>query len=256
VALSRDRPEPLLVVHGLGDRALAWRRFAAAMEPGREVVTFDLPGHGDAPPGADYRYPALVEAVGRAAEGYDRFALLGHSIGGAVAWVYAARHPERVTRLVLVEAAAPHRSRFIDCPSPAATHPYTYSSLAEAVEALSAFDPTATEEVVRENYRERPDGRWEPAFDAAIFPMLVDDQRENGRRYWEDLGGIRVPTLVVRAGASFGDAGQLEEIAAAIPGARLLTLDGVGHFLHRERPDQLAQAVGEFLAEPPRAVAG
>ena len=127
MALSRDRPEPLLVVHGLGDRALAWRRFAAAMAPGREVVLFDLPGHGDAPPGADYRYPALVEAVGRAAEGYDRFALLGHSIGGAVAWLYAARHPERVMRLVLVEAAAPHRSRFIDGPSPPASHPYTYS---------------------------------------------------------------------------------------------------------------------------------
>ena len=37
-------PEPLLVVHGLRDSALTWRRFAAAMAPGREPVTFDLPG--------------------------------------------------------------------------------------------------------------------------------------------------------------------------------------------------------------------
>lgn len=51
-------------------------------------------------------------------------------------------------------------------------------------------------------------------------------------------------------------AGQLEEVAAAIPGARLLTLDGVGHFLHRECPDQLARAVSEFLAEPPPAEPG
>lgn len=109
---------PLLVVHGLGDRAAAWRRFAAAMPAGRDVVTFDLPGHGGSPPANDYRYPALVEAVGRAAAGYHRFALLGHSVGGAVAWLYAASYPERVTRLVLVEPAAPHRSRFLAGPRP------------------------------------------------------------------------------------------------------------------------------------------
>jgi len=121
VALRGVRPGPLLVVHGLGDRAAAWRRFAAAMPAGRDIVTFDLPGHGESPPANDSRYPALVEAVGRAAAGYDRFALLGHSVGGALAWLYAASHPERVTRLVLVEPAAPHRSRFLAGPTPPAS---------------------------------------------------------------------------------------------------------------------------------------
>ena len=85
---------------------------------------------------------------------------------------------------------------------------------------------------------------------------MVDDARENGRRYWEELGRIRAPTLVVRAGGGMVRAGQLEEVVAAIPGARLLTLDGMGHFLHREGPDQLARAVSEFLTEPPPAEPG
>jgi pimeloyl-ACP methyl ester carboxylesterase len=248
VAVRRRPAGPVLaVVHGLGDRADTWQGFVAALAPAVEVRVFDLPGHGRAPRAEDYRYPALVEAVGRATSDLDRFAVLGHSVGGAVAWLFAARYPERISHLILEEPAAPHQSPFIHGPTPAATHLYTYASPAKIADMMRGLDPTFTEEDARASHVQRPDGRWEPDFDAALYPALVEDARDNGDAYRAELGRIRAPTLLVRGDRSFARPGQIEEIAAEIPDARLLTLGG-GHFLHRERTEQLARAVEEFLA--------
>src|SRR2546423_1990322 len=102
---QRRRPahSPLVIVHGLGDRAASWERFAALMQPQTAVIAIDLPGHGEAPPAHDYHYGSLVEHLQTAVRSMERFALLGHSVGAAVAWLFAARHPTRVTHLILVE---------------------------------------------------------------------------------------------------------------------------------------------------------
>jgi pimeloyl-ACP methyl ester carboxylesterase len=234
------------VVHGLGDRAAAWAGFRDALASQLGVRLFDLPGHGEAPRSGDYRYPALVAAVGKATAELDPFALLGHSVGGAAAWLFAARHPERVTRLILLEPAAPHQSPFIHGPTPEPRHPYSYASLAKIADMMRALDPNFTEADAKASYVQRPDGRWEPDFDAALFPALVDDARDNGDAYRAELGKIRAPTLVIRGERSFARPGQMEEIAAEIPNARLLTLPG-GHFLHREQTELLSRAVTEFL---------
>src|SRR5206468_1256107 len=92
----------LVIVHGLGDRAASWESYAARMPPEVAVRSLDLPGHGEAPPASDYHYGSLVEHVLTAVWEVDRFALLGHSIGAAIAWLFPARCPPRVTRLILV----------------------------------------------------------------------------------------------------------------------------------------------------------
>jgi esterase len=242
----------LVVVHGLGDRAISWAPFAAALEPAVAVVTFDLPGHGDAPASNDYHYAALVEAVGRAAAGIERFALLGHSVGGAIGWLYAARYPARVSRLILVEPAAPHQSRFIHGPIPQPRHPFSYASPEQAVQALAAIDPSITEAEIRRDYRQRPDGRWEPGFDPTIFPALVEDARDHGVEFFAELGAVTVPTLIVAGDRSFARPEQMAEIVAALPAGRLVTVQGGTHFLHRQQPEELARLVRAFLAEGER----
>src|SRR5207247_9786808 len=143
----------------------------------------DLPGHGEAPAARDYHYGSLVEHVLTAVRGVDRFALLGHSVGAAVAWLFAARYPARVTRLILVEPAAPHQSRFIHSPTPEPRHPFTYASPGDALLAMRAFDLSVTEQEIRRDYRQRTDGRWEPSFDPAVFPPLVEDAKARGQQF-------------------------------------------------------------------------
>ena len=241
----------IVAVNGLGGLEYLWEPFRAALSASAALRVIDLPGHGDRPPAADYRYGALVEdALARTAD-LEPFPLLGWSVGGAVAWLLAARHPERVTRLVLLDPAAPHQSPFKDGPTPAPVHPYTFATLAEGRAALAGFDPTATEDDVRRGYRQNAQRRWEPRFDPAIFPDLVLDARERGEAFRAELGTIRAPALVVWGEHTFLAQDVRAEIAAAIPGARETTRAGAGRFMVREQPERLAALVLDFLGLAP-----
>ena len=107
--LSAERPVVLL--HGLGADATYWAVTVHALrKAGRTAIVPDAPGSGgsDTPASADgFSLPsrvAAVEALGAALR-LDRFDLVGHSLGGATAGLFALAHPERVGTLVLVDAA-------------------------------------------------------------------------------------------------------------------------------------------------------
>lgn len=110
-ALRRDGASGaprVLALHGWLDNAASFIPLAAHL-PDCTLVALDLPGHGHSahlPASADYTLVAAARAAFAAADalGWDRFVLLGHSLGGATATVMAAARPARVERLLLVEA--------------------------------------------------------------------------------------------------------------------------------------------------------
>lgn len=94
-----DRP-PLVLVHGLTYDRSQWGptvRELAALDPGRRVLVLDLPGHGGSPGRESYQTGDVADVVHAAVTeaGLDRPVIVGHSLGGALATVYAARHPAR-----------------------------------------------------------------------------------------------------------------------------------------------------------------
>jgi len=110
---ERRGAEPQLLVHGLGGSAVTWIEVMRGLADHGPVVAVDLPGFGRTPPTEDDSltvegYVGFVLEVADAL-GWDRFALHGNSMGGLVATLLAARHPDRVTRLVLVSPALPPR---------------------------------------------------------------------------------------------------------------------------------------------------
>ena len=101
--------DPLVLVHGAGTSSAIWHRVTPRLAGDRWVVAPDLPGYGRSPPaGPGF---ALEEVTDRLAAGLEEagvpapYDLVGHSMGGAIAILLAARHPARVRRLVLVAPA-------------------------------------------------------------------------------------------------------------------------------------------------------
>jgi 3-oxoadipate enol-lactonase len=109
VIRDEGRGDPLVLVHGAGTSGAIWRRATPVLAQRRRVIAPDLPGYGGSPavgPGfaleaVSDRLAAGLEEAGVPAP-YD---LVGHSMGGGISILLAARHPERVRRLVLVAPA-------------------------------------------------------------------------------------------------------------------------------------------------------
>lgn len=238
----------LVAVNGLGGLDYLWEGFRAALPGSVALRVLDLPGHGERSPAADYRYSALVDDAAARTADLEPFLLLGWSVGAAVAWLFAARHRDRVTRLILLDPAAPHQSPFRHGPPVEPVHAYTYASVPEAVEGLRGIDPTTTEADVLAGYRENAEGRWEPRYDPAILPALVEEARDHGEELYQELKQVRAPTLVLCGERSFLRPEQLSEITAALTDVRVETVRGAGHFMVREQPEEVARLVVEFLA--------
>ena len=107
-ALRNDGRGPrVLALHGWLDNAASFLPLAPYLR-GFDLVALDLPGHGRSahlPPGAEYSFSVAIGAVLDAADalGWDRFHLLGHSMGAGIASMVAAACPERIERLAVIE---------------------------------------------------------------------------------------------------------------------------------------------------------
>jgi pimeloyl-ACP methyl ester carboxylesterase len=100
---------PLLLIHGSLGSLHMWDGWVAELQDRYRLISVDLPGHGltgDWPRG-EFSVEAYADFIEVLADTLhlDRFAVAGHSLGGAVAWTFAATRPERVSQLILVDAA-------------------------------------------------------------------------------------------------------------------------------------------------------
>jgi pimeloyl-ACP methyl ester carboxylesterase len=103
---------PLLALHGWLDNAASFRPMAPALAAAYDLVALDMPGHGRSfhyPADAEYSlFSTILDLLAAAdALGWKRFALLGHSMGGAIGSLLAAAAPDRIERLYLIEALGP-----------------------------------------------------------------------------------------------------------------------------------------------------
>jgi pimeloyl-ACP methyl ester carboxylesterase len=200
---------PLVLLHALGEQSSDWAQVARALASSWRVYAPDLRGHG----ASDWAGPYTIEQLAADlaafvdALGLGRVALGGHSLGGPPAYLYAARHPDRVTRLFLEDPAPPW---------PRAPRVLT-----------------------------RPEGRLPFDWDAtALSNEFTDPQASSWR---DELRRIAAPGLIIAGGpSSHVDQGQLAGMAALIPGCELVTIPA-GHLVHAVRPAEFAIAVTGFL---------
>jgi len=248
-----DAPDAPTVVmlHGFTGSKENWYPLAAALGGRYRVLIPDLPGWGESErkPGAVYGFTeqaANVEAFIRALSPGKPVVLLGHSMGGGIAAVAAARYPREIAKVGLLDAAG---VRFKDN--------------AFGLDVLAGRNPFAVEDeaslkryidIVFHDARAKPWLPW-PASTALIRKRRADagfeqdvlariGRSEDSLLPGQEAASIRQPTLLLwcRQDAVI-DASALELYAQRIPQARKVLLDGCGHMSLMERPAEVADAV-------------
>jgi pimeloyl-ACP methyl ester carboxylesterase len=249
-----DADPELVLVHGGAQNAHTWDTVALALD--RPLVAVDLPGHGYSDWRDDRRYwPADnandVATVMRAlAPSVDL--VVGMSLGGLTSIALAARYPELVSRLMLVDVT-PSVDREKAAPIAAfVAGPERFESFDEILERTIAFNPTRTESSLRRgilhNAREQDDGSWTWRYDR--WRLGEGEDIPDFGPLWDDVSKLTMPVMLVR-GADSGIVGDedVAEFRRRQPALVVETVEGSGHSVQGDRPVELARLIEGFLEE-------
>jgi pimeloyl-ACP methyl ester carboxylesterase len=236
-----SRP-PVILIHGEGGDQLSWPSEMRRLS-GYRVYTLDLPGHARSEgPGlqsaADYARSVLAFMN---SAGLSTAVLVGHGLGGAIALSLAGEHPERTAGLILIASGArlPVAAAVMENAANPATFPLALQALQAAMFASQA------ETKVKAATFER--------LSAVRRTLLYGDLLAcDAFDLSAGLPALHTPTLVVCGTEDRLTPLRLsEELAGAIPGAALQTVDGSGHLVMLEQPHRLAGLLTVFLSTVP-----
>lgn len=199
----------MVLLHGLGEGAASWDPVTPALAAGHRVYALDLRGHGASSWPGRYTFEAmrddvaaLIDALGRGA-----VVVVGHSMGGVVAYLLTLDRPDLITALVVEDAPLPFpRTRALP---------------------------------------QRPDG--DLPFDWDVVVAVNEQVDDPTMRWWPRLGEIGAPMLLIAGGpASTIPQHLLAQVAAAVPNCTLVTIKA-GHHVHESEPAAFTEAVIDWL---------
>jgi pimeloyl-ACP methyl ester carboxylesterase len=262
-------PAPVVLLHGWGDTAETWQFLVDHLPQQRTWIAIDMRGFGRTQrPDDGYWFPdylADLDALADQLAPDTPFDLVGHSMGGNIAMLYAGARPQRVRRLVVLEGFGMQRSKPEQAPAryaewldevKAGSRFSLYDSYEQFIAVLARRNPRTPpdriEFIARSWARQREDGRielWADPRHKRINPVLY--QRDQAEACWR---AIQAPLLFVRGSESELSqqmSGEMSEtrMREIFRDVTIATLPGAGHMVHHERPAELAALVGPFLTD-------
>jgi pimeloyl-ACP methyl ester carboxylesterase len=254
---TRGAGDPLILLHGLFTSSHLWAGVVACLPLGHRTVILDLLGHGrsDPPPsgaklgiaGHADRTLALLDNLG-----VRRAALIGHGLGAEVAQAIAIRHPDRVTRLALINAAAigaerALASRLLRALIPGALPgPLLLGALRRRL-AAGYLDAARGARAIEHYLRPFAGAGGRDVIVAQLKALAEDDDAPLA----EGLSTIAIPTIVATGDADpVATPEAADALAACIPGATVEPLGAVGHYAPDESPEHVMRAIRHLLERP------
>ncbi|WP_423599590.1 alpha/beta fold hydrolase [Roseateles sp. MS654] len=254
----RSDTTPIVLLHATASSLHTWEGWVKSLSATRRVITLDLPGFGLTGPSplgdySDEAYDSFLLSFLDQLQ-ISRMVLGGNSLGGEIAWIHAARHPERVTALILVDADG------LDVPSPTIPPGARMPDWRPLHELIGVFLPRPLiDRGVRAMYGDP--SKVTAALVDRYFELTLREgnrvalarrlaQRDPGRHV-DLLARIQAPTLILWGGR---DAILAPEAAAlfhrAIPASQVRMFPALGHVPQEEDPASTVQAVHTFLHSP------
>ena len=241
---------PLVIMHGVFGSSDNWLTVSKQMALSRTLYLLDLRNHGRSPHSEVFTYEAMGSDLSEFLDDQNlpQVHLLGHSMGGKAAMLFAAAHPERLKSLVVVDIS----------PRP---YPAHHGHILEALTSLNLAE-TGT--------RNQADAHLstlipEPDVRAFLLKNLYRD--ENNRFAWrinlpvidrdiENIGiglpphtKISLPALFIKgAGSKYITPSDELEIHRLFSNVNIVSIPGAGHWVQAEQPQAFAEAVNAFLA--------
>ena len=238
---------PVVILHGLFGSATNWRRIAEGLSDQRRIFSVDLPNHGESPWIDDMSYPAQAALLADFLSGEvpESPILIGHSMGGKIAMTLALQHEILLGALVVVDIAP-------------TAYPHSHEPLVEAMKSLDlaairnrrdaemqlekAIPEKALRQFLLQNLRSTSDGlRWRINLEVI--------HRQIGALTGFDVAAVPcdVPSLFIYGNQSdYVTSKTTPAILKHFPKARLVALEGAGHWLHAQEPQRFIQAFQEF----------
>jgi len=203
----------MVLLHALGVDSASWEAVRAAFDNSFRVVAIDARGHGESERPDTYSFELMRDDVIGVLDqlNLQQVTLVGHSMGGTVAYLVAQEQPNRFERFILEDTPPPY----------------------------------PMERAVSTRTR-----RPEPLpFDPAVLPAIAAQIANPDPAWWDRLADITAPTLLIAGGpSSHIPQEKLVEVAAALPTSTLVTIP-VGHSVHQNSPAEFTTAITAFLRD-------
>lgn len=252
------RAQSVLLLHGSNQSAHSWDLVSLHLADRFHVFALDQRGHGDSEWSRDSDYSSSAMGLDAAAfinaMGLDHLIVVGHSMGGQNAMRLTLSHPERVTRLCLVDIGpelsdegAKSIRRFI-------TETREFDDIDHFVERVQQYDPYRSREhierTVRYNLLQRADGKFISKHDHGPRLKATGEHRARGDRFTlDDVSDLPMPLLLIRgADSTILTAEAAERFATTVPDGKLVTVPDAGHNVHGQNTPAFLDALVPFLS--------
>ncbi|MFW9972674.1 MAG: alpha/beta fold hydrolase [Candidatus Odinarchaeota archaeon] len=240
----------VVLLHGLMSRATNWYEVAIWLRENYHVIAFDQRGHGRSEkPDSDYSRDTMIEDIVEAMNklGIQNSIVIGHSMGGSIAWGLAVLYPHLVKALVIEDksAEAMDKEALDDWKQFFNSWPIPFSCLKEASLFFGNLHSTYANHFI-EFFEEKESGYY-PIFKFEHLLTILSFGIKKSR--WDELERIKCPTLIIKGGSSGFSREHAEKMSNIIKNCRVIEIPNAGHVVHDDQPELYKNAVENFLSE-------
>jgi len=242
--------QPLVIMHGLFGSSDNWRAIAKQLAPYARVITVDLRNHGRSPHSSQQDYPLMVGDLLELMNdlNIDEINLMGHSIGGKVAMQFATMHPEHLNSLVVVDISPKQydtdKEHITIFNALLALDLSAYSKRSEVDEALSTEiqDKTVRQFLLKNIVTDKGELHWQINLQA-----LYDNYANFGAEISMQKTVSNKSCFIRGARSNYIQKSDEVIIANSFLNSEIITIEGAGHWVHAEAPQQFLATIMESL---------